>query len=60
MKFYPQKNKNEPTYCLLPTIKCANLMLEESQCGFGVVNKGVLSEQNILIFVKDNNVMLDF
>lgn len=35
-------------------------MLEESQCGFGVVNKGVLSEQNILIFVKDNNVMLDF
>jgi hypothetical protein len=35
-------------------------MLEESQGGFGVVKKGVLSQQNILIVVQDNNVMLDF
>ena len=35
-------------------------MFEEFQGGFGVVNKGVLPTENILVVVKGKNVMLNF
>jgi hypothetical protein len=35
-------------------------MFEEFQGGFGVVNKGVLPTENILVVVKGKNIMLNF
>jgi hypothetical protein len=43
----------------LPIIKCPKSTLQEFQDGIGVVNEGVLSKENILIVVKDKNIMLD-
>jgi len=53
------KEINGPIYYSLPIIKCPKSTLQEFQDGIGVVNEGVLSKENILIVVKDKNIMLD-
>jgi hypothetical protein len=35
-------------------------MLKELEDGFGVANQGVLPKENILVVVKNNNIMLNF
>ena len=35
-------------------------MLKELKDGFGVANQGVLPKENILVVVKNNNIMLNF
>jgi hypothetical protein len=50
-----------PTYYSLLIIKCPKFILEQFQGGFGMVKKGVLlKKKNILVAVKDNNIILDF
>jgi len=36
------------------------LMLKELKDGFGVANQDVLPKENILVVVKNNNIMLNF